>query len=223
MSVLFDNSLVNFIDRLICEIDTGLRTVFAAPHAERALPPECPPRAGEAVTTPMSVNARREVARLMRVNHTGEVCAQALYQGQALVARTSGTQRLLQHAAREERDHLAWCAARLDGLGGTTSRLNALFYLGSYSLGVASGLLGDKWSMGFLVETERQVEAHLGDHLGRWPHADPGGRAVLEAMQADEVRHGQAGLDHGAAILPPPIRGAMRVFSKVMTGTSYWV
>ena len=214
---------MNFIDTLICEIDTGLRTVFATTHAERAPPVESAAHVRDAIATPMRPSERKEVVRLTRVNHTGEVCAQALYQGQALVAKTNETRQLLLHAAREERDHLAWCETRLQRLGGATSRLNPLFYAGSFSLGIASGLLGDKWSMSFLVETERQVEAHLGDHLDRWPHADPGGRAVLEAMQADEVRHGQAGLDHGAAVLPPPIRGAMRVFSRVMTATSYWV
>ena len=172
---------------------------------------------------PIPSHDRIEAVRLMRVNHTGEVCAQALYQGQALVARAAGTQSVLLHAAAEERDHLAWCEARLTGLGGMTSRLNPVFYAGSFSLGVASGLLGDKWSMGFLVETERQVEAHLGEHLNRWPAADLESRAVLEAMQADEIRHGQAGENLGAIALPAPLRAAMRVFSRVMTGTTYWI
>ena len=214
---------MNFIDRVICEIDTGLRVVFAPAHAERPLPVSKEGFARNPATMPIQSQEIKEAARLMRVNHTGEVCAQALYQGQALIAKTPKTRNLLLHAAREERDHLAWCEARLDDLGGATSRLNPLFYAGAFSLGIASGLLSDKWSMGFLVETERQVEAHLGDHLNRWPDADQASRVVLEAMQADEVRHGQAGLDNGAAPLPAPLQGAMRAFSRAMTGASYWV
>lgn len=214
---------MNFIDRVICEIDTGLRVVFAPAHAERPLPVSKEGIARNSAAMPIHSHEIKEAARLMRVNHTGEVCAQALYQGQALIARTLATHNLLLHAAREEHDHLAWCEARLDGLGGVTSRLNPLFYAGAFSLGVASGLMGDKWSMGFLVETERQVETHLGDHLHRWPPADHASRAVLTAMQADETRHAQAGLDHGGAALPAPIQAAMRAFSRVMTATSYWV
>lgn len=157
----------------------------------------------------------------MRVNHTGEVCAQALYQGQALVARTAKTRELLIEAAREERDHLAWCAERIEALGGHTSLLNPLFYSGAFGLGVMSGLLGDKWSMGFLVETERQVEAHLDDHLSRLPENDATSKQVLETMRADEIRHGQSGVAHGALPVPAPIKAAMRQFSKVMTHTTY--
>lgn len=214
---------MNLIDQFICEIDTGLRIIFAPAHAERPLPVSNVGAMPAMITPTMHLHERKEAARLMRVNHTGEVCAQALYQGQALVAKSTETRQLLLSAAREERDHLAWCETRLDGLNGATSRLNPLFYAGAFSLGVVSGLLGDKWSMGFLVETERQVEAHLGDHLNRLPEADHASRAVLEAMQADEIRHGQAGLDNGAATLPAPLQGAMRAFSRVMTGTSYWV
>ena len=212
---------MNVVDRLICELDTGLRTVFAKAHADRGRPK--PDQTAGSHGIPLDVAARVESIRLMRVNHCGEVCAQALYQGQALVAKDRQTQEMLLAAAREEHDHLAWCDARLSSLGGQTSRLSPLFYAGSYGLGVVSGLLGDKWSMGFLVETEQQVEAHLHEHLGRISPADTESRAILEAMRADEVRHGQSGIKHGAAPLPVPIKVAMRGFSKVMTATTYWV
>jgi len=212
---------MNLIDRLICELDTGLRTVFAKAHADRQFPE--PEKRAEISRLTLDTAARAESVRLMRVNHCGEVCAQALYQGQALVAKDAAVQRFLLAAADEEHDHLAWCDARLSELGGRRSRLSPVFYAGSFGFGLVSGLLGDKWSMGFLVETERQVEAHLHDHLGRIPASDAGSRAILEAMREDEVRHGQAGLAHGAAPLPGPVRAAMRGFSKVMTSTTYWV
>ena len=212
---------MNLIDRLICEVDTGLRTVFATAHAERRLP--TPRRTAESSVAELDAAAREESIRLMRINHCGEVCAQALYQGQALVAKDAAIQELLLTAAREEHDHLAWCETRLTSLGGSSSRLSPLFYAGSFGLGIVSGLLGDKWSMGFLVETEQQVEAHLEDHLNRISPADAESRAVLEAMRDDEVRHGQTGIAHGAQRLPAPVKAAMRGFSKVMTGTTYWV
>ena len=214
---------MNLIDQFICEIDTGLRIIFAPTYAERPTPMPAANLIVGPIAPTMGAEERREAARLMRVNHTGEVCAQALYQGQALTAKSAETRQLLMQASLEERDHLAWCETRLERLGGATSVLNPLFYAGAFGLGVVSGMLGDKWSMGFLVETERQVEAHLSDHLNRLPEADDASRAVLEAMQADEIRHGQAGVDHGAVELPAPLRGAMRAFSRVMTGTSYWV
>ena len=212
---------MNLVDRLICEVDTGLRTVFAKAHAERHLPQPDLHLGTDPVV--FDAAAKAESIRLMRINHCGEVCAQALYQGQALVAKDRQVQEMLLTAAREEHDHLAWCDARLSTLGGQTSRLSPLFYAGSFGLGVVSGLLGDKWSMGFLVETEQQVEAHLHEHLGRISPVDTESRAILEAMREDEVRHGQSGIRHGAAPLPAPIKAAMRGFSKVMTGTTYWV
>ena len=212
---------MNLVDRLICELDNGLRTVFAKAHADRSLPK--PDQSGTGAEALMDANARGESIRLMRVNHCGEICAQALYQGQALVAKEDGTRKLLLTAANEEHDHLAWCDARLIDLGGRSSRLSPFFYASAYGLGVVSGLLGDKWSMGFLVETESQVEAHLHEHLGRISPDDADSRAILEAMRKDEIRHGQAGIDHGAAPLPTPLKAAMRGFSKVMTGTTYWV
>jgi len=212
---------MNLVDRLICELDTGLRTVFATAHAERRLP--MPRRTAESPAVELDAAAREESIRLMRINHCGEVCAQALYQGQALVAKDVAVQKLLLTAASEEHDHLAWCEARLTSLGGSSSRLSPLFYAGSFGFGIVSGLLGDKWSMGFLVETERQVEVHLEDHLNRISPADTESRAVLAAMRDDEVRHGQTGVAHGAQPLPAPVKAAMRGFSKIMTGTTYWV
>ncbi len=224
---------MNILDRFICEFDAGLRTLFAPAYAERPLPvdvtqhavlPEPETTTSESTMKPMpDMPAREESIRLMRVNHAGEVSAQALYQGQALVAKTLETRAVLEHAAREERDHLAWCESRLNELGGTTSRLNPLFYAGSFALGVASGVLGDKWSMGFLVETERQVEAHLSDHLGRLPEDDHKSRRILETMREDEIHHGQTGMEHGAATLPRPIQSVMKVVSKLMTRSAYWV
>lgn len=212
---------MNLIDRLICELDTGLKTVFAKAQSERPQPR--PDRETAKNNAVLEDRERTDSIRLMRVNHCGEVCAQALYQGQALVARDKATQKFLLDASSEERDHLAWCESRLAELGGFSSRLSPLFYAGSFGLGVASGLLGDKWSMGFLVETEHQVEAHLHEHLGRISPADADSRVILEAMRDDEIRHGQSGVKHGAAPLPLPIKAAMRVFSRLMTKTTYWV
>ena len=213
---------MNLVDRLICELDTGLKTVFAKAHADRPLPK--PDRGGQTeLAASLLSTARLESIRLMRVNHCGEVCAQALYQGQALVAKDAAVKKLLVSAAREEHDHLAWCDARLAALGGGSSRLAPVFYAGAFGLGVVSGLLGDKWSLGFLVETERQVEAHLHDHLDRISADDMESRAILEAMRDDEIRHGQAGLAHGAAPLPMPVKAAMNGFSKVMTSATYFV
>ena len=206
---------LSFIDRLICELDAGLRTAFATSHADRPMP------TGDVGTLTPEQSA--ESIRLMRVNHTGEVCAQALYQGQALVAKSAATREFLLHAAREERDHLAWCDRRLDQLGGATSVLNPLFYAGAFAFGAASGLLADKWSLGFLVETERQVEAHLTDHLGRIAEPDTQSRAVINAMRDDEIRHGQSASASGAGELPPSIQHAMRLASKAMTRTAYWI
>lgn len=212
---------MNLIDRLICELDTGLKTVFAKAHADRRMPRSA--QTTETNPAPLEPVAREESIRLMRVNHCGEVCAQALYKGQALVAKDEMVQKLLLTAANEEHDHLAWCDARLTELGGRSSVLSPAFYVGAFALGVVSGLLGDRWSMGFLVETERQVEAHLHDHLGRISPTDAESRAILEAMRNDEIRHGQSGIEHGAEPLSRPVKVAMRGISSVMTGTTYWV
>ena len=213
---------MNLRDRLICELDTGIRTVFAKARSGRPQP--LPVAATPAATDPVTDKAAiEESIRLMRVNHCGEVCAQALYQGQALVAKADQTRSLLVQAAKEEHDHLAWCDSRLAEMGGSTSLLSPLFYAGAFSLGVASGLLGDKWSLGFLVETERLVETHLHHHLGRISPTDARSRVIIETMREDEIRHGQSGSQLGAMPLPRPIKTAMSMFSRVMTGSTYWI
>ncbi|HSQ08838.1 MAG TPA: 2-polyprenyl-3-methyl-6-methoxy-1,4-benzoquinone monooxygenase, partial [Chromatiaceae bacterium] len=171
----------------------------------------------------LSEEERRHVARLMRINHTGEVCAQGLYQGQALTARLPEVRAKMERSAQEENDHLAWCEHRLEALGDRKSLLNPLWYLGSFAMGAAAGLAGDKWSLGFVVETERQVESHLDDHLAQIPEHDVRDRAVLQQMKADEIHHAAVAKDAGGAELPAPIRLGMRLTSKVMTGTVYWV
>jgi 3-demethoxyubiquinol 3-hydroxylase len=209
---------MNLVDHWISAADDALRTLAGKPQHSRSTP------------QPQSVDApalsdldRKEVAALMRINHAGEVCAQALYSGQALVARSIETRALLENAAAEERDHLAWCEERLSQLGDRTSALNPLWYAGSFALGVASGLAGDRWSMGFLAETEKQVEAHLDSHLARVNPADAQTVAVLTQMREDERRHGKAGEAHGAARLPWAIKKAMALSSKVMTRTARYL
>ncbi|MCU0869546.1 MAG: 2-polyprenyl-3-methyl-6-methoxy-1,4-benzoquinone monooxygenase [Burkholderiales bacterium] len=205
------------IDRLLAGVDRTLRTLLAPPHARRARP-------GESLPEPdLSPDDRRHAAALMRVNHTGEVCAQALYQGQLLGARDPAVRALLARAADEEADHLAWTRQRIDALDGRTSRLDPLFYAGAFAMGAVSSLAGDRWNLGFLAETERQVEAHLDDHLARLPEADAPSRAVLEQMRADEADHAQHAKSGGGAELPRPVRAAMRAVSRVMTTTTYHV
>jgi ubiquinone biosynthesis monooxygenase Coq7 len=167
--------------------------------------------------------ARRHAAGLMRVNHTGEVCAQALYVGQATVARDESTRRDLLHAAQEETDHLAWCDDRLAELHSRPSLLNPLWYAGSYAIGVAAGLAGDGWNLGFVVETERQVEAHLDQHLESLPAGDERSRAILRTMKADEARHADHAQAAGARVLPPPVPHLMALTSAVMKAVAYRV
>ena len=202
-----------FIDQLLTAADEALRTLAGAVTASRPTPGR-----GEA-----SGSEPRHSAGLMRVNHTGEVCAQALYSGQALVARDARVRAALQTAAAEERDHLAWCRDRLKDLDSRPSLLDPLWYAGSFAFGVASGLAGDRWSMGFLAETESQVEEHLAGHLEKLPADDARSRAVVAQMREDEHRHGAMGRSLGAAELPLPVRLAMRGASRVMTRTAYWV
>jgi ubiquinone biosynthesis monooxygenase Coq7 len=166
---------------------------------------------------------RRLAAALMRVNHCGEVCAQALYQGQALSSDDPAIRTALDHAAREEVDHLAWSEQRVLELGGRTSLLNPLWYAGSLAMGYCAGRLGDKWNLGFLAETEKQVEAHLQGHLGRLDERDAKTRAVVVAMRDDEARHAATARELGAAELPPPVKRAMRAAASVMTRASYWI
>jgi ubiquinone biosynthesis monooxygenase Coq7 len=165
----------------------------------------------------------RHVAGLMRVNHSGEIAAQALYRGQALMARDAATRVSLLDAAREEQDHLAWCEARLRELQAQPSRLNAFWYAGSFAIGVVAAALSDRISLGFIAETERQVEGHLAEHLQKLPASDERSRRILEVMKDDEVRHGQAAINAGGAPLPSFVRFAMQMTSRVMTRTAYWI
>lgn len=205
------------LDALISEFDKGLRTVFGVAMANRPRPGL---DIGEAVLAPAE---RRHAAALMRVNHCGEVCAQALYQGQALAAREPGLRATLAGAAREELDHLDWCASRIDELGGRLSLLNPLWYSGSLAIGMVAGSLGRDWNLGFLAETERQVEAHLDAHLSRLPEQDQRTLVIVEQMKLDEAGHSELAVSQGARDLPAPVKSAMRAVSRVMTLTSYWL
>jgi ubiquinone biosynthesis monooxygenase Coq7 len=171
----------------------------------------------------MTESQRRVSEGLMRVNHTGEVCAQALYSAQALTARDAAVRERMQRAAEEENAHLIWCERRVQELGGHLSYLNPLWYLGSFAIGALAGLAGDKWNLGFVVETERQVEGHLDDHLQRLPAEDAKSRAIVAQMQQDEIRHAAMALQEGAAELPAPIKRLMALHSKVMTAIAYRV
>jgi ubiquinone biosynthesis monooxygenase Coq7 len=202
------------LDRLIVAFDRGLRTLFAPAHSSRDTP-------GEALPQPVLDDAQRRLSgALMRVNHTGEICAQALYEGQLLAARDARVRDLLARAAREETEHLAWTERRLEELGARKSVLEPLFYAGSFALGAAASALGDRWSLGFLAETERQVERHLDAHLEQLPAGDAKSRAILERMKADEAGHAFAARRAGGVELPAPVRRAMQLASRVMTGTT---
>ena len=205
------------IDRLIISFDRGLRTLFGPAVSARETPGADLPEAQ------LDESQRQHAAALMRVNHTGEVCAQALYQGQALTARSSSARDALERAADEETEHLAWTRRRIEELGGRKSVLDPLWYAGSFAMGAASGLLGDRWNLGFLAETERQVVDHLDDHLKKLPPQDDKSRAVLEEMRLDEARHATTARRYGGAELPLPVRGLMRIASRVMTRTTYWL
>ncbi len=203
------------IDTLITEFDRALRTVFAPAHSVRPNP------AGDLPDAELSDLDKRHAAGLMRVNHVGEICAQALYQGQALTSRDPDVTAVLHHAAEEETEHLAWTEQRLAELGASKSLLNPLWYMGALAMGVVAGKLGDKWNLGFLAETERQVEAHLDGHLQRLPDSDMRSRAIVDQMKRDEAAHANTAVVLGAAELPPPVRIAMRLASRVMTTTAY--
>jgi ubiquinone biosynthesis monooxygenase Coq7 len=200
---------MNRLDQLITTFDLGLRTVFATPHAGRPYP-------GAGTEVDLSETEKAQSASLMRVNHVGEVCAQALYAGQSLSARNDTVRAELEAAAREETDHLAWCAQRIDELDGRKSLLNPLWFGGAFGMGVAAGLLGDRWNLGFLAETEQQVEAHLDDHLKRLPAGDLRSRAIVEQMKADEARHAQTAIEHGGMPLPFAVKLTMRFAADVM-------
>lgn len=202
-------------DRVLAELDHALATVCAPAQSRRDYPAEAVANAA------LSDAERRHAAGLMRINHTGEICAQALYMGQAAVARDPATRDQLLAAAQEETDHLAWCAQRLSELGSRPSLLNPLWYVGSHLIGVIAGLRGDGWNLGFVVETERQVEAHLGEHLDALPVADARSRAVVQAMKIDEARHADRAQAAGARTLPTPIAQAMALSARLMKAIAY--
>lgn len=205
------------MDRLLGALDGALRTVFATPRAVRPCP------VVPADDTQLGAQERRHAAALMRVNHVGEICAQALYTAQALATRNAALRTQLEQAAREETDHLAWTKARLDELGSRPSLLNPLWYAGAFGLGLVAGRFGDPVSLGFVVETERQVEAHLQSHLDRLPAADHASRAIVVQMKDDEAAHALAAQQAGAVELPAPVKLAMRAAAKVMTTTAHYV
>jgi len=205
-----------FTDQCITHIDRALRTMFGEPIGSGRDNP-----APEHDASQLSSTDKATSACLMRVNHAGEVCAQALYQGQALTARQDATRAQMEQAAEEENDHLLWCRQRIHELGSHTSLLNPLWYSGSLALGAASGLMGDKWSLGFLAETERQVVRHLEGHLQRLPAADAKSRAILEQMKTDEARHQATALNAGGVELPDPVKKLMTLASRVMTTVAY--
>jgi ubiquinone biosynthesis monooxygenase Coq7 len=205
-------------DRLVQGLDQALRTTFGPAPA-----PSRPSPADAQVQSDLSDAERDLAGRLMRVDHAGEISAQALYQGQALTARLPTVRTKMEQAAIEENDHLAWTEERLRELGSHTSYLAPLWYAGSFTIGAVAGLTGDRWSLGFVVETERQVIRHLDSHLAQLPEHDAKDRSILEQMKQDEARHATAALAAGAAELPEPVKQLMQLTSKVMTVTAYWI
>ena len=204
------------LDQLAMNMDQALRTVFGRPQVTER---ENPTR--NSADVELDEAERQHVAGLMRINHVGEVCAQALYQGQALTAKLDNVRESMQRAAQEENDHLAWCEQRLDELHSHKSIMNPFWYGASFAMGAAAGLAGDKWSLGFVAETEHQVVRHLDDHLAQLPEQDERSRAILEQMKVDEGRHATVALEAGGAELPAPVKKAMQFTSKIMTSTAY--
>ncbi|MCF8003411.1 MAG: 2-polyprenyl-3-methyl-6-methoxy-1,4-benzoquinone monooxygenase [Chromatiaceae bacterium] len=213
-----NNRDYNPIDRALIGMDQTLRTLFGRPAVTERVNP-----AKKLPEVELTEEERLHIGRLMRVNHTGEVCAQALYQGQALTARDHSVRERLERSAQEENDHLAWCEERMQELGARKSLFNPLWYAGSFAMGTAAGIAGDKWSLGFVVETERQVEDHLDEHIAQVPADDHRTRAVLDQMKLDEAHHAQVAKGAGGAELPEPVKLAMRAISKVMTRGAYWI
>lgn len=205
------------LDRLIIEFDKGLRTLMAEAHSGRPHPDQHIPE------QTLNAEERKHAAALMRINHSGEVCAQALYSGQSLTARNAETSQALQQAAREETEHLAWCEKRIRELGGRTSVLNPLLYGGSFLLGSAAGVMGDRANLGFLAETERQVGRHLESHLRKLPTDDEKSRAIVRQMQTDETEHAETAMRHGGAELPHAVRRIMQMAAKGMTSFTYYL
>mgnify|MGYP003599639286 FL=1 len=211
---------LSLLDRLLVEVDQSLRATVATPSTtERPNPAQQVQGRAE-----LTEEERKRSAQLMRINHAGEVAAQGLYRGQALTAKLPQVRAQMERAALEENDHLAWCAQRLEDLSSHPSRLNPICYWGSFSMGAAAGWVGDKWSLGFVKETEDQVEQHLAEHLGKLPASDLPSTVILQQMKEDEIRHGQMAEQAGGAKLPFPIRKlAMPLFSKIMTGTAKYI
>lgn len=207
----------SLLDTVLINFDQGLRTLTGAAVASRANP------AAEIVDTKLSAVQQKHAAGLMRVNHAGEVCAQALYQGQALVADKIKVRETLEQAACEEHDHLAWCQQRLRELESHTSYLDPVWYLGSFLLGIMAGLISDRFSLGFVAETERQVVEHLDKHLQQLPATDAKSMAVLQQMRTDELHHATTANQAGAVVLPVPVQVAMQITSKIMTTLAYWI
>ena len=205
------------IDNLIIGFDSALRTLLTPAQTLRPVPGSALPEAE------LNDTEKQLSCSLMRVNHVGEVCAQALYQGQGLTARDETVHQALMQAAREEIEHLSWTEQRIAELGGRKSLLNPLWYGGSFVIGVLAGSLGDKWNLGFLAETERQVETHLGSHLERLPDQDKKSRAIITQMKIDEAGHATIAMSHGGTEVPLPVKLAMKLGSKIMTQTAYWV
>ena len=205
------------LDRLITTFDAGLRTLFANAHAVRPRPDA---HIEESV---LDDSSKHHAAALMRINHVGEVCAQALYSGQAFTSKNTQIVMTLEHAAAEETDHLAWCEGRINELGGRKSLLNPIWYAGSFTLGAVAGALGDKWNLGFLAETENQVSEHLKNHLQQLSDADLKTRTIVNQMQQDEAAHASEARALGARELPAPIKAGMKIASKMMTKTAYYI
>ena len=216
----------NPIDRLIGEFDTALRAIAGGANYSRPVPKSFIEKGineEQALTLDLDLSPqeRAHAAGLMRVNHVGEVCAQALYQSQKLLAKTPETRSLLDQAAKEEMDHMAWCEERLKELDSRPSLLNPIWYAGAFGIGLLAGLAGDRWSLGFVAETEKQVERHLDDHLEKLPETDLRSRAIVEQMRIDEIEHGASAMTAGGQELPRPIQSLMAGISKIMTTTAY--
>jgi ubiquinone biosynthesis monooxygenase Coq7 len=205
------------VDALISGFDKALRTIAAPAAMRRALP------GGDLPEAELNAAERRHVAALMRVNHCGEICAQALYQGQAMASQDTHIQQALVQAAHEETEHLAWTARRIDDMGGRQSLLKPLWYGGALAMGVLASKCGDAWNLGFLAETERQVEAHLLGHAARLPQQDQRSRAILEQMRQDEASHADSAVRLGARELPAPVKFGMKLAARMMTTTAYYV
>ncbi len=206
------------LDHIIIECDKAIKTVMGTPETtERVMP------GIELAENELTAAEQRESSRLMRINHAGEVSAQALYQGQALTADLPEVRLAMEHAALEENDHLVWCQQRIHHFGSHTSVFNPLWYAGSFAIGAAAGKIGDKWSLGFVAETEKQVVKHLDEHLSMLSEQDIKSRSILEQMKRDELHHGTTAIEAGGAELPQPVKVVMGLMSKVMTKSSYWI